>query len=332
MWEIANGIRRRTLLSTVATGIVGGSSAAGIVASSRDSSDERALYDSLSEKYGQREAEIIVKSVDDDTDPEDLLTDPRLENARRDYLEHKYATVEGAPDVNPAVIDAASRETLRAVKRASKEQMADAPTTYDHDELETPCYERPYTYSLDKQSTGVSPQSDHDIEWNSFYYRHVTESSYGGGGTEYSSDCRYQMATKMRAQANSALYGGGEVTIRHLMGQLGDDTDLSGTQTIVGEFDVSGVAPSGEAELSIVRLSDRTDAFQTESIKRISSSIDDTVRGQAEFDLNSGDLLGAELHVSSDGTGGAGTTDFYTRDPWTGPQDRGAAPTLEVYL
>lgn len=320
--------RRHFLKQIGCTGMIFGITS-GVVQADSDRSfqTDDDIYETLEAKYGEKEALIITRQSEEGTEPADILTDPRLENARRDYLEYRHSTsTEQEPDIDSGIIDAATPDTLRAVK--GKHHEGKLVSRASSPDLDIPCYTRPSPYSNGAEPDRISKYSSGPATFSSFHFRHVSESSYGAGTTRYTSDCYYANATRMRARVTGAIYGGGTVKIRHLAAGLGDSLVSAGNQTIVAEFDASGTAPGGDAELSIVVLSDRTDAFESQSVESISTSINRTVRGQADFDLSEGDMIGAELEVSADGAAGAAMTDFHTI---TGPSDRGATPTLELY-
>lgn len=269
-----------------------------------------AAKETLAEKYGKQEAAIIVDGIEAGLEPEEILTDPRLERARRDYLEYQYSKPEADRDVDRQVLDAASDDVVSSVRESDElELLASSP------DLENPCH--PYA------STAGTLSSDPHT-FSTFSFRHVQSNDYGVASAEYSSECSYAMLERMNALADAQLYGAASVTLRHLGAQLSDDFDLGGTQTVSVEFDAAGVAPGGYAELGIVLLSDQTNTFQTEYVETIDAAFDGRISGQTQFDLSVGDMIGAELRVSADGTGGAATADFLSAD-------RGATPTIRLY-
>lgn len=303
-----------TTTSTIATTVA--------AANTYSSSSQINLYKELSEKYGDREAEVITEMKEDGLSDEEILSTPAVTNARQEYLEYELSKPKSQSNLESGIMSSATdQEIENAVKSVFGNRESELIDIFENSieitgELETiPCMIPIYSENEKIESADYTPV---------FYTRSVSTSTYGLGSTNYKSTCGdlqppepgtppgddpIEELQRLHARAVGAIYGGGAVTIRHYA-QIDGAAHQPGFQSVYLDCYLKGIAPAGSATISIVKR-DSEGYIESEQVETVNNSIDKEINRQASFNFDEGDYVGIELYVEADGTAGAGMTDFY---------------------
>jgi hypothetical protein len=300
--------RRRLLQSMASVGI--GASLLGVTTAEPSVGNlPQEEYNSLKEKYGENEAQIISQRIGEGKSIVEILYHPDLTEAREDYLDYEYSKAPAHREIDDRLLDVASRESI---SRAKNVGLTDSNWDFD-----APC-----AYSQSVSSNGLERNASPEITFNNFYFQQANKTSYNGASCSYRSTCFYSMADKLNASATAGIYGSAYVYLRHVSGGFGEG--LTGTYNVVGEFDVKGDAVDGTATLSILKYDSSTGVIETHEVEEITAPINQTVNGQTTLDFSSGDRVGVELTASASTAGGGAYADIKE-------DGKGANPTVKIY-